>query len=43
MHLARNDVALIGRQPWVLLRQVIDASNEFNGLNANGSEAAKNG
>jgi len=38
-----DDVALIGRQPWVLLRQVIDASNEFNGLNAKGSEAAKNG
>lgn len=37
------DVDLIAAQPWALLKQVIDAAEEFNGTSAAGVEAAKNG
>lgn len=37
-----EDVALIGRQPWPLLKQVIDAADEFNGTTKKAAEAAKN-
>ncbi len=40
---SQDDVELIARQPWPLLKQVIDAAETFNAANPKGVEEAKNG
>ena len=39
----QDDVELIARQPWPLLKQVIDAADTFNATSPKAAEEAKNG